>query len=90
MSTGKGERRLEWDGRFQGVALVEHDADEACCGSCIDDQFEGYVDTYSDHCCCVHGELFGYRWAGAPEVRWVTPESRERWAALPDPRGGAR
>lgn len=78
----KGERSV--GGMDDGdKALVERRADEPCCQSCLAEQDEGYG-SYSDYCCCIHGTLYGYRWAmNDGRVSWATDESEAEWEAAP-------
>jgi hypothetical protein len=68
----------------EGFALVERNASQPCCGSCVSEQEAGYGD-YADYCCCVHGTLYGYRWPKLTDkIRWTWDGAEREWNALAD------
>lgn len=61
--------------------LVSENVEKPCCGSCIDEADEGYGDArFKDYCCCVHGEVFAYKWPDRTE--WVDDTAERRYAEL--------
>ena len=77
----KGEHATGIEGQW---ALVAHNADKDCCVSCKEDEEMGYG-MGADYCCCVHGDLYGYRYDDDPEIQWVH-DGEKRWAEADAPR----